>query len=178
MTKPETLIFPGGRKRRRRWLSATGLLLLGLLLGVSAGLSTHSTAKPSPGPTVTQTVTGAAAPGPTITVTETDTPPPPPADTVIAKYKGHGNQVVGPFTVPDNGDYILTWSYSGNTYHDGTGIAANFSIDTSGNGYGDTANDAQASGSGSTEVTGATNASARLNVQATGDWVITIKTAE
>jgi hypothetical protein len=136
---------------------------------------------PVPGPTktVTKTVTvKVPVPGPTETVTKEVPAPPPPQGSVIDTFSGSGNQVTPAFNVPDGGDYIVLWSYSGNVDTSfGTNQAANFAITETGGGIGlDLPNDIASSGSGSTEVTGA-NSSDRLNVQATGQWAITIKSA-
>jgi hypothetical protein len=136
---------------------------------------------PVPGPTktVTKTVTvRVPVPGPTTTVTQEVPAPPPPQGSVIDTFSGSGNQVTPAFNVPDGGDYIVLWSYSGNVDTSfGTDQATNFAITETGGGIGlDLPNDIASSGSGSTEVTGA-NSNDRLNVQATGQWTITIKSA-
>ena len=125
---------------------------------------------PVPGPTVTK-------PGPTVTVTESA--PPPAAGAVIGTYRGTGNQTTTPFNVPDSGNYVAAWSYSGNADNSfGSSSATNFQIDsTTGGGDGSgLANDIATSGQGSTMVTGASGVDS-FNVHAVGSWVITVKAA-
>jgi hypothetical protein len=135
-----------------------------------------------PGPTVTRTVVGPtvtethSVPGPTVTVTQTVSAPPPPAGSVIDTFEGAGNEATPAFNVPDSGDYVVIWSYSGNN-DPSLGGPTNFSISENGSGLGaDLPNDIASSGQGSTEITGAGSTDS-LDVQATGSWVITIKSA-
>ena len=143
-------------------------------IGVAIGSSGNSTKTVTvPGPTITQTV-----PGPETTVTVTASPPPPATGAVIATFKGHGTENTGPFTVPDSGNYLVSWSYSGNVDNSfGSSQATNFSIQNTGDGYGDLPNDIAASGHGSTEVTGSSKATESFNVDAVGSWTITVKAA-
>ncbi len=179
----------------RRWLYAVGAAVValgaGIGIGAAAASSTTTTTvvKTVAGPTVTKIV---PMPGPVHTVYRVKDVPVPgptqyktqyvpasqgPTGTTIATYSGTGNQVTGSFTVPASGDYIVKWSYSGNT--DPTiGGGANFSIsDTNSSGMaGNEPNDIAASGSGSTEDTGMSG-SQSFNVQATGQWMITVISA-
>jgi hypothetical protein len=121
---------------------------------------------------VTKTVT---VPGPTIT--QTVSPPPPPAGSKLDTFHGTGNQVTPAFNAPSSGDYIVSWTYSGNDT-DGASGGDNFSIsatDSSADALG-LPNTIGTSGSGSTEVTGASGVET-FNVQATGSWTITITSA-
>jgi hypothetical protein len=175
----------------RKWPKRVGAVVaLGAALGIgaaigSAGNSTKTVAGPTKIVTKTVTVPGPArtvikdVPGPTKVVTKTVTVPASqgPTGTTIATYSGHGNQVTGSFGVPGSGDYILKWSYSNNT-DPSIGGGSNFSIsDTNTSGMqGNTPNDIASSGSGSTEDTGMSG-SQSFNVQATGDWTITVVSA-
>jgi hypothetical protein len=135
--------------------------------------------KDVPVPGETQTVTRKVpVPGPTKTVTKEVPAPPPPQGAVTDTFNGSGNQVTPAFNVPADGDYIVAWSFYGNVDNSlGTGQASNFIIDETGGGEAlGLPNTVAASGSGSTEVTGAGSAD-RLNVQAIGHWTITIKSA-
>lgn len=135
--------------------------------------------KDVPVPGETQTVVKKVpVPGPTKTVTKEVPAPPPPQGAVTNTFSGSGNQVTPAFNVPDDGNYIVDWSYSGNVDNSfGTGQASNFIISETGGGEGlGLPNVVASSGSGSTEVTGA-GSTDRLNVQALGQWTITIKSA-
>jgi hypothetical protein len=81
------------------------------------------------------------------------------------------------FNVPPSGDYIVSWTFSGNDT-DGVQGGDNFIIattSTAGAG-GDLPNDIATSGSGSTEITSDSGTDS-FNVQATGSWTITVKSA-
>lgn len=97
---------------------------------------------------------------------------------MIATFKGTGNENTGKFNVPASGDYIVTWSYSGNVDTSfGQSQPTNFAISETGSGMSTgLPNDIAASGHGSTEVTDASGTDS-LNVQAAGPWMITIKAA-
>lgn len=138
--------------------------------GAVACTSTHTVT--TPGPTVNHTQT-VPVPGPT--VTQTVPAPAPPQGSTLDTFHGTGNEVTPQFNVPSDGNYILTWSYSGNIDSSfGSSDPTNFSIMPTGDGFGDTPNDIAASGQGSTEVTGADSHDS-LNVEAVGSWTITIK---
>jgi hypothetical protein len=125
----------------------------------------------------TQTVSvKVPVPGPTKTVTREVPAPPPPQGAVTDTFSGSGNQVTPAFNVPDDGDYIVAWSYSGNADPQ-LGNPSNFIITENGGAQAlGLPNAIGVSGSGSTEVIGA-SVSDRLNVQATGQWTVTIKSA-
>lgn len=152
--------------------AATGLVGIGLAISIGACSSTSTVTRTTPGPTVTATVQVA---GPT--VTQTVSAPPPPAGTKMGSWSGTGNQVTPAFNAPASGDYIVAWTFSGNDA-DGTPGGDNFIISAT-----DPATDASAlpnviatSGSGSTEVTGASGTES-FNVQATGNWTIAVTSA-
>ena len=165
---------PEPRKQRIKPFAyaATGLAGIGLAISIGACSGTSTIIRTVPGPTVTATVQVA---GPT--VTETASAPPPAAGTKLGSWSGSGNQVTPAFNAPASGDYIVAWTFSGNDA-DGASGGDNFII---------SANDSSAealslpnviatSGSGSTEVTGASG-SESFNVQATGSWTITVTSA-
>lgn len=174
---------------KRRVLTGSGVIVafgLGVVIGTSGS---HTTIKTVAGPTITKTVN---VPGPATTKTVIKKVPVPgptqyktlykpasqgPTGTTIASYSGHGNETTGSFSIPSSGDYIVKWSYSGNT-DPSMGGGTNFSItDTNTNGMqGDTPNDVATSGSGSTEDTGMSGAQS-FNVQATGDWSVQVISA-
>lgn len=163
---------------RKSVKAVLGVMAGGALIGIgaaigSAGQPAAKAASPVPAVTVTQSV-----PGPEVTVTETVAPAPPPAGSVIGTFRGSGNQVTRAFNVPDSGDYIVTWTYSGNADDSlGSSSPSNFIVTETGDGVGlGLPNAIGISGSGSTEVTGADGTDS-LNVQAAGQWVITVKSA-
>lgn len=171
--------------RRNVLAGAAVAAALGIGIGIGAGAASHTTVKtvsvtrnvPVPGPTVykTRTVTK-NVPGPTVYKVRYVPASQGPTGTVVASYAGSGNQNTGPFDVPSSGDYVVKWSYSGNT-DPSIGGAANFIVSNTGNGLGDgLPNDIQSSGSGSTEVTGGSGTDS-FNVQATGQWTITVTSA-
>lgn len=159
--------------RRRRWLrrlamavAFVAVFVIGIVIG-SAGSTTKTVNKP------VYVAVPSPSPSP---VTVTVTPPPPPPATTIATFRGSGNANTGTFTVPDSGNYVVSWSYSGNSTGSG---GDNFSIsETSGGGFGDLPNDIAVSGHGSTEVTNASGTDS-FNVQADAScsWTITVKSA-
>jgi hypothetical protein len=145
-----------GPKPRKRGVKAV-LVGLGALAILGAGIGNV------PGPTVTQTVQVPA--------------PPPPAGTLIGRWSGSGNQVTPSFNAPASGNYIVKWAYSGNvdpSFGGGTNFAIS-TTDSNAMGLG-LPNDIAASGSGSTEVTGASGTES-FNVQATGQWTIKVISA-
>ncbi len=168
--------------KSHRVLKGVGAVVAaGALIGIGAaiGSSGNSTKTVTvPGPTITKTV---PVPGPTVTTpgkTVTVSPPPPATGSVIATFKGTGNENTGKFTVPDSGNYIVAWSYSGNVDTAfGQSQAPNFAIQETGDGMSlGLPNDIAASGHGSTEVTGASGTDS-FNVEAAGSWTITVKAA-
>lgn len=158
---------------RKTMLITTGALAI-LGIGIGVGSAAHTPAKP-----VTRTVAGPAVPGPTVTVpgpTVTASPPAPAAGAKIGSWSGSGDEVTPAFNVPGNGDYIVTWQYSGNSDSYG---GSNFTIDNTGSGLGmDLPNDIAGSGHGSTEITGASGTD-RFNVQSLPacSWTISVKAA-
>lgn len=104
-------------------------------------------------------------------------PAPSPTPTLIGTWSGTGNQNTPSFSAPASGNYVVSWSYSGNTDPQ-FGGPNNFIIentDSSADALG-LPNDIQSSGSGSTEVTMASGTES-FNVQATGQWTITVNAA-
>jgi hypothetical protein len=156
-------------RKRRRPLRIIGAVLGGLVL-LLIGIVIGSAGKTTPAAivhtrTVTKTVT-VKVPGPAVTKTVTVPAPPPPVGSVIGNWSGTGNQVTPAFNAPASGDYIVSWSYSGNV-NPTIGGGTNFAItatDSSAEGLG-LPNDIAASGSGSTEITGASGVES-FNVQA------------
>jgi hypothetical protein len=165
-------------------IGALALVGIGAAIG-SSGSHTATVTKtatvvktrdvPVPGETKTVSVK-VPVPGPTKTVTKEVPAPPPPQGAVTDTFSGSGNQVTPAFNVPDSGDYIVAWTYSGNADPQ-LGNPSNFIISETGGALPlGLPNVIGVSGSGSTEVTGA-SISDRLNVQAAGHWTITIKSA-
>lgn len=114
----------------------------------------------------------------TETATATVSAPPPLPGATIGTWSGSGNEVTPAFNVPDSGDYIVAWSYYGNVDTSlGSSDPANFAISENGSGDGgNLPNDSATSGSGSTEVIGASGSDS-FNVEAAGHWTITVKAA-
>jgi hypothetical protein len=173
---------PRKRFRSKRFFAVAGTVAAGALIGGIVGSATGKTTIQVqriavPGPVSTKTVIQRVpVPGPTKTITKTVTvqAPPPPAGAKIGTWSGTGNQVTPAFNVPSSGDYIVKWSYSGNSDSYG---GSNFAITENGSGLGgDLPNDIAASGQGSTEVTGAESTDS-FNVEALGSWTITVISA-
>ena len=169
---------PTKKQRRNLLLSAGVVAVVGItsgIIGAASGSGGHTATVTVPGPTITKTV---PVPGPDVTHTRLIPPPPPVAGTTLHTFKGTGNQVTPAFTVPDSGNYIVRWTFSGNVDTSfGSSQASNFIISNTGSGIGEgLANTVAASGSGSTEVTGGSGTDS-LNVQAIGSWTITIVSA-
>lgn len=172
--QPQQQHQPPPRPRHRLLKGIGAVVVAGALIGIGAAIGSSGSSTKTvtvPGPTVTETV-----PGPATTVTAS--PPPPAAGAVIATFKGKGNENTGPFNVPDSGNYIVAWSYSGNVDTAfGSSQPTNFAIQETGDGMSlGLPNDIAASGHGSTEVTGASGTDS-FNVQAAGSWTITVKVA-
>jgi hypothetical protein len=165
--------------------AATGAACFGL--GTTASHTTVKTVAgrtvtvnhkvPVPGPTHYKTVIKKVpVPGPTQYKTVYVPASQGPAGTTVANYSGSGTQATGSFSVPGSGDYLVKWSYSGNNDCSlGSCQASNFAItETGSTTSGNMPNEIQASGSGSTEVTGDSGNEA-FNVQSAGSWTITVK---
>jgi hypothetical protein len=159
---------PRRTRRGRTAAIAAFVCLVGLVIGLMIGQTiaqektrTITRDRPVPGPTVTQTVPA----------------PPPSAGTEIGSWSGTGNQNTPAFNASANGNYVVSWTYSGNV-DPSIGGGSNFIISaTDGSAMAEgLPNAIAASGSGSTEVTGASGTES-FNVQATGSWTITVKTA-
>ena len=160
------------RNRNRFFIALAIAVAVGAGVGIgSAGSHTQTV----PGPRVTITAT---QPGPEVTVTAS--PPPPATGQQIARFHGTGTEVTPAFNVPNDGNYIVTWKYSGNVDNSfGNTQATNFSIQENGNGMGlGLPNDIATDGHGSTQVTGASGTDS-FNVQAGSgaSWTITITAA-
>ena len=145
------------------------------IIAGAAACSTTTSSHTVPGPTVTKQV-----PAPTVTQTQTEAPPPPAAGTTIATLTGMGNAATKSFNVPDSGNFVVQWTYSGNIDNSfGDSTPDNFTIMDNGDGFGNLPNDIAASGHGSTEVTGDTGTTDSFNVEANAacSWTITIVSA-
>jgi hypothetical protein len=167
-----------------RQVFTAGLILLVLAVGYGIGFATHTTTQ-TVSHTVTRTVTVPGpertvikdVPGPTVTKIKTVTvpAPPPAAGQQVGSWSGTGNQVTPAFNVPSSGNFIVKWTYSNNTQD---GMATNFSFSDTANSFsGNTPNDIASSGEGSTEFTQVTATTDAFNVQAAGDWTITVTAA-
>ena len=168
----------------------SSVVLSAAVIGSTVALTACGTTTTVQGPThiVTKTVTvpGPArtvikdVPGPTKIVTKTviktvQAPPPAPGQK-ITTFNGSGTQNTGAFNVPSSGDYIVSWTFSGNADSFG---GSNFIIDNTGSGEGlGLANDIATSGHGSTEVTGGSGTDS-FNVQAAdgSSWTLTVVAA-
>lgn len=170
--------MPGNQVSARRnhvmsVLVLAGAVCIGIVTGLSAAGSGNSGA---PAPAVTVTRQARAVPGPAVTVTAPA--PKPAAGALLGTFKGTGSQATPAFRVPDSGSFEVTWAYSGNTDDSfGTSQPTNFSVNDTGSGFGDLPDDIAASGHGSTVVTGVNGSTDRLNVQARGSWVLTVRAA-
>jgi hypothetical protein len=167
----------GSPRKSHKGLKVAGAIvgggaLLGIGVAIGSGGS-HTTVKTVAGPsrTVTKTV---KVPGPTVTKTVTAKPAPPAAGATVLDYTGHGNAVTPAFQVPASGDYVLSWTFSGNT----TGYGGdNFAADpTDSNVLAlGTPNDIATTGSGSTEITQDPGPTDSFNVQADDGATWTLK---
>jgi len=162
-------------------------------IGTSTASSTPTTVTHTvtlPGKTVTKTVPVPGAtktviktlpvPGPTKTVIKTVPAPPPPVGAQVGLWSGAGNENTPAFNVPASGDYIVSWTYSGNVDNSlGSSQPSNFSIQATNQASfsGSFPNDIAASGHGSTEVTGVSGVDS-FNVTAIGSWTIKVVAAQ
>lgn len=161
------------RKKHTKLKIAGGVVAAGALVGIGAAIgSAGSSTVPVPGPTVT----GQAVPGPT--VTQTVAPPPPAAGTLLATFKGSGTETTPAFNVPSSGDYVVSWTFSGNDSQ-GTG-GDNFIMSATSQDVEAMSlpNDIASAGHGSTEITGDSGTDS-FNVQAddTASWTVKVVSA-
>jgi hypothetical protein len=157
---PETARPASKRHLVRSTLAAVAIFGTGIGIG-AAVVSGHTAYRNVPGPTVT-------VPGPTVTVS----PAAPPTGTLVGRWSGSGNETTPSFNAPATGDFIVYWTYSAN---DGSNFIIS-DTDSNADSLG-LPNDIASSGSGSTEVTGASGDVESFNVQATGSWTIKVVTA-
>lgn len=168
-------------------IASAALIAAGIgTLAACGTTTTHTVVKTVkvavPGPVTTKTVTvKVPVPGPTKTIIKTKTvqAPPPPTGSKIFGYTGSGNENTPAFNVPGSGDYIVSWTFSGNS--DGFGNGDNFNITATNQGLFSALglpNDIADSGHGSTEITGDSGAES-FNVQAadSSTWTISIVSA-
>jgi hypothetical protein len=133
-----------------------------------------------PGPVTTKTLIK-DVPGPTVIKTVIKTvPTPAPTEGTLLDYSGNGTEETPSFTVSGDGDYTVSWTFSGN---DSQGDGAdNFIVTEDGgndlNASDDLPNVIQTSGSGNTGVTSDTG-SHTFDVQAdpTCSWTIKVVSA-
>jgi hypothetical protein len=109
-------------------------------------------------------------PGPTKIVTQIkDVPVPPPTEGTLLNFTGSGTEVTPSFTVAGSGDYVVSWTFSGNDSQGNGGDNFVVSENTAGSGQDTNAlslpNVIQTSGS--------------FSVQAdpTCAWTLTVKSA-
>jgi hypothetical protein len=166
---------------------ATMAIGVGVGIGIGSAAASHTVIKTVavtkdvnvPGPVTTKTVT-VKVPGPVTTKTVyTPVTSAVPTGTTVMRYSGSGTQVTPAFPVPASGDYVVSWSFSGNG--DGYGNGGNFimampNADLLGMSL---PNDIASGGSGSTEVAGDTNATDSFNVQAEdgSSWTVKVVAA-
>src|SRR5512146_1514657 len=126
--------------------TALAAIMAGSLAGGVAACTGATKTVTTPGATVTKTV---PVPGPV--VTKEVPAPPPPAGTQIGSWSGTGNAHTPSFNAPASGNYVVSWTYSGNSDQFG---GSNFAIEaTDPDAYtGSLPNDIASSGSGSTEI--------------------------
>jgi hypothetical protein len=154
-------------------LVVTVVILGGGSLGVTACGSTTTVVERVPGPVVTKIVTQVKTvdvpvpsktaiktvikdvPGPTVTKVRT-VPTPAPTQGTLLDFSGTGTEETSRFTVGGDGDYTVSWTFSGN---DSSGDGGdNFIVQEDGgndqNASLDLPNVIQTSGSGNTGVSG------------------------
>jgi hypothetical protein len=153
-------------------------------LGAAFGIG-HATGDPTKDVTATRIVTRTVTrtvtkdvPGPVQTKTVYEPASDGPVGTKIATYTGTGNESTPSFQAPASGDYVIAWSFSGNDEQGDGGD--NFVIqatDQQADALG-LPNDIQTSGSGNTEITGASGTeSFNVTADQTCNWTITITSA-
>jgi hypothetical protein len=105
-------------------------------------------------------------------------PTPAPTEGTLLDFSGNGSEVTPSFTVGGDGDYTVSWTFSGNS-DPSFGNASNFIMQEDGGSDVsalDLPNVIETSGSGSTGV--ADDAGPHtFNVQATGSWTVTVVSA-
>jgi hypothetical protein len=158
------------------------------LVGIGGGIGSAGTAPRTvvktvtkdvnvPGPVTTKTVT-VKVPGPVQTRTMyTPVTSAAPAGATVMRFSGSGNQVTPSFPVPDSGDYVVKWNFSGNSTGYGGDDFIIEAVSPSASTFG-LPGEASVSGSGSTEITGDSGTGA-FNVQAdeAASWTVTVTAA-
>ena len=185
--------------RKNATLAVTAVIVGGGVLGLTACGSTTTIVKSVPGPTVTKIVAHVKTvdvpvpsktaiktvikdvPGPTVTRVRT-VPTPAPTEGTLLDFSGSGTEETRSFTVGGDGDYTISWTFSGN---DSSGDGGdNFIVNESTVGSGDDSNSLglpnviQTSGSGNTGVSDDAGTHT-LDVQAdsTCSWTIKVVSA-
>jgi hypothetical protein len=142
-SQPPPEVRPPRKPRRARKVlliigsAFAALIVLIVIIGVATGGGSKNTpaasatsspkvtatakVAPAPAPTVTQTVTASAAP-----VATTAPPAVPAADTIIAKFYGTSSGNTGPFTVPADGNWHLSYEYTNGSLF--AGQSENFQV--------------------------------------------------
>jgi hypothetical protein len=160
---------PPPRRRHR----VRGTLILAGTLGTGIGIGAVSASPTAATHAVTRPAAVTTVPGPAVTVTVS--PPAPAAGTVLLKDTGSGTRVTPSFTAGGSGDYIVSWSFSGNS--DGFGGGSNFIMGEDGATDANALslpNDIAVQGSGSTEIEGDAGAHT-FNVRAADGSTWTVK---
>jgi hypothetical protein len=179
--------------RRSAALAVTAVILGSGALGVTAcGTKTVFKAVPGPVTTVIKDVPGPVktviktiplktvikdVPGPVTTVIK-DVPTPAPTEGTLLNFSGAGTEETPGFTVAGDGDYTVSWTFSGNI-DPSAGIASNFIVQEDGGNDTnalDLPNVIDASGGGSTGVTEDAGRHT-FDVQADGSWTIKVVSA-
>lgn len=156
--------------RNRTKAALGGALLFAAGIGLGTSISSSPTTPAAAGTTRTVDV-----PGPTITVTAQPAAPAP--STALGRWSGNGTSSKVSFAAPASGDYVVSWRFSGNTTGYGGDNFIMNDTDSNADSF-SLPNVIQESGSGSTEVTGASGTEV-LNVQADQGchWVVKVVAA-
>jgi hypothetical protein len=190
------------KKKRKGAVSAATAVILGVgALALSACGSTDTVVKNVPGPVTTKIVTQTKTvtqvkdvdvpvpsktaiktviknvPGPTVTKV-VDVPTPAPTEGTLLNFSGSGTEETSSFTVAGDGDYTVSWTFSGNT-DPSFGGASNFIVQEDGGSDTnalDLPNVIASNGSGSTGVTDDAGTHT-FDVQADGSWTIKVVSA-
>jgi hypothetical protein len=146
-SQPPPEVWPPRKPRRaRKVLLIIGsvfaaLIVLIVIIGVATGGGSKNTpaASATSSPKVTATAKAAPAPAPTVTQTVTQTvtasaapvattapAAAPAADTIIAKFYGTSSGNTGPFTVPADGNWHLSYEYTNGSLF--AGQSENFQV--------------------------------------------------